>query len=110
MERCNAADLDEFRDAAAPFRISLDHGDGAGLRNAYFAGVDWERAADLDARAAPLTAAILLARVDGKSPADYLQTDGDRGFVRDTARRLLGGAPSTLAGLAAEWNEALSTR
>jgi hypothetical protein len=65
---------------------------GAALRNAYLAGVDWEPAADLDARAAPLTAAVLLARVDGKSPADYLQTEDDRGFVRETARRMLAAA------------------
>jgi aminoglycoside phosphotransferase (APT) family kinase protein len=83
---------------------------GAALRNTYLAGVDWEPAADLDARAAPLTAAVLLARVDGKSPADYLQTEDDRGFVRETARRLLSGELSTMAGLTAAWNEALSVR
>ena len=82
----------------------------AALRNAYFAGVDWEPAADLDARAAPLTAAVLLARVDGKSPADYLQTEDDRGFVREAARRMLSGGVSTMAGLTSDWSRALSTR
>jgi aminoglycoside phosphotransferase (APT) family kinase protein len=84
--------------------------DGAALRNAYFAGVDWEPVADVDARAAPLTAAVVLARVDGKSPADYLQTKDDRGFVRETARRLLSEGTSTMAGLTADWSEALSAR
>ena len=83
---------------------------GAALRNAYLAGVDWEPAADLDARAAPLTAAVLLARVDGKSPADYLQTEDDRGFVRETARRMLSSGVSTMAGLTADWSKALSAR
>lgn len=83
---------------------------GAALRSAYLAGVDWESAVDLDARAARLTAAVLLARVDGKSPADYLQTKEDRSFVREAARRILSGGASTMANLTSDWNEALSTR
>ena len=75
----------------------------AALHQAYLGGVDWEPAATLEARAAELTAATLLARVDGKSPADYLQTEADRGFVRATARELVAGTPTTLAGLAAVW-------
>jgi aminoglycoside phosphotransferase (APT) family kinase protein len=73
------------------------------LHQAYFAGVDWEPAASLESRAAELTAAILLARVDGKSPVEYLQTDADRGFVRATARELITGTPATLAELSALW-------
>lgn len=80
------------------------------LQRGYLPGVSWESAADLDARAAPLTAAILLARVDGKSPADYLQTHDDRAFVRERARRLVGGSGLTMAGLAGDWNEGLSAR
>ena len=57
-----------------------------------------------------LTAAVLLARVDGKSPADYLQTEDDRSFVRETARRMLNGGVSTMAGLTADWSRALSAR
>ena len=83
---------------------------GAALRSAYLAGVDWEPAADLDVRAARLTAAILLARVDGKSPADYLQTRQDRSFVREAARRILSGGASTMAGLTSDWSEALDAR
>lgn len=80
------------------------------LQRGYLPGVVWESAADLDARAAPLTAAILLARVDGKSPADYLQTPEDKGFVRDVARRLIREGSPAMAALAAAWNEALGTR
>lgn len=82
----------------------------ADLRGAYLNGVDWEPPQDLDGRAAALTAAILLARVDGKSPADYLQTERDRGFVRETARRLIAGEAETMAALTAAWREGLSTR
>jgi aminoglycoside phosphotransferase (APT) family kinase protein len=84
--------------------------DAAALRDAYLAGVDWEPAAEVDARAAQLTAAILLARVDGKSPADYLQTLEDRGFVRETAKRLIAGDMSSMPVLLAAWNEGLATR
>ena len=77
----------------------------AALQAAYLPGVAWEPAAGLEARAAELTAAILLARVDGKSPADYLQTEADRGFVRAAARALIAATPATMAGLAAAWAE-----
>jgi aminoglycoside phosphotransferase (APT) family kinase protein len=80
------------------------------LQRGYLPGVGWESAAALDARAAPLTAAILLARVDGKSPADYVRTPEDKGFVRDAARRLIREGSPAMAALAAVWKEALGTR
>jgi len=80
------------------------------LQQGYLQGVAWEPVEALDARAAPLTAAILLARVDGKSPADYLQTDRDRGFVRETARTLIAANLTAMAELAAHWTEALGRR
>lgn len=80
------------------------------LQRGYLPGVAWESPATLDSRAAPLTAAILLARVDGKSPADYVQTPEDKGFVRDVARRLVGEGTPAMAALAAVWKEALGTR
>lgn len=80
------------------------------LQRGYLPGVDWESAAALDSRAAPLAAAILLARVDGKSPADYVRTPEDKGFVRDVARRLIHEGSPAMAALAAVWKEALGTR
>jgi aminoglycoside phosphotransferase (APT) family kinase protein len=44
--------------------------------DAYLSGVTWEDAAAIEARAARLLAAILLARVDGKSPLEYLDERG----------------------------------
>lgn len=82
----------------------------ARLQAAYLAGVTWEAPAGLDARAARLAAAILLARVDGKSPAEYLQADADKAFVRGTARRLIAADVDRLDGLAAEWGRALEAR
>ena len=82
----------------------------AALNGAYLAGVTWEPPAGLEARAAELTAAILLARVDGKSPADYLQAPEDRAFVRAAARALIADTPATMAGLGHNWTKGLQAR
>jgi 5-methylthioribose kinase len=59
------------------------------LRDAYLKGVDWEEPQELDARTAALLPALLLARVDGKSPAEYLTREADQTFVRENARAML---------------------
>lgn len=59
------------------------------LSTAYLAGVRWEPAEQLEARAADLLAGMLLARIDGKSPAEYITTDTDRNRVRRFAIPLL---------------------
>lgn len=75
----------------------------ASLTSAYLAGVDWEAAEELDRRAARLVAALLLARVDGKSPVEYLD-DVDRDATRAFALAALTDAslPSTRA-VAERW-------
>jgi Ser/Thr protein kinase RdoA (MazF antagonist) len=80
------------------------------LHAAYRAAVTWEPAPVLEARAAELTAAIVLARVDGKSPVEYLTEEVDRAFVRAAARALVAAPPATLADLAAAWRRALESR
>ncbi|MEO8115180.1 MAG: aminoglycoside phosphotransferase family protein [Phenylobacterium sp.] len=75
------------------------------LTEAYLAGVHWERAADLDARAGPLLAGLLLARVDGKSPVEYLTDEADKRRVRTVARDLLQRPHLTLAAVARTWAE-----
>ena len=75
------------------------------LRSAYGAGVDWEDPADLDRRAAALVSALLLARVDGKSPAPYLTDEGDKALIRQAAKALLSAADLNLNGLAGRWRE-----
>jgi aminoglycoside phosphotransferase (APT) family kinase protein len=82
----------------------------ASLNESYLACVVWEPRDRLEARAAELAAAVLLARVDGKSPADYLTSDADRGFVRETARALITSPPPTMAELAARWKGSLGRR
>jgi aminoglycoside phosphotransferase (APT) family kinase protein len=61
-------------------------------------GVPFEGVRD---RAASLLPALLLARVDGKSPVEYL-TDKDKSTVRSLARSLLGSA-ATLEDVRAAW-------
>jgi aminoglycoside phosphotransferase (APT) family kinase protein len=61
----------------------------AALVDAYRARIDWEDPAGLLLRAGKLTAALLLARVEGKSPAPYLTDPAHQKIVRDQARALL---------------------
>ncbi|HMO75893.1 MAG TPA: aminoglycoside phosphotransferase family protein [Sphingopyxis sp.] len=61
----------------------------AALVAAYRAGIDWGDADDLLLRAGKLTAALLLARVEGKSPAPYLTDPEHQRIVRDQARALI---------------------
>jgi aminoglycoside phosphotransferase (APT) family kinase protein len=73
------------------------------LAEAYLAGVDWEPRADIELRAATLLPGLLLARVDGKSPVEYLKADSDKDFVREIAGRFLGTPPNTLADIRNAW-------
>jgi aminoglycoside phosphotransferase (APT) family kinase protein len=73
------------------------------LRNAYREGIDWEDQAVLEQRAACLLPGLLLARVDGKSPVEYLHADEQKDRVRDFARRFLLSPPGTLAELGQAW-------
>jgi tRNA A-37 threonylcarbamoyl transferase component Bud32 len=59
------------------------------LAAAYLAGVTWEPAHDLESRAARLLPGLLLGRVDGKSPAEYINSEDARDRVRQVARALL---------------------
>lgn len=80
------------------------------LSRAYLSGVDWEPAPALDARATKLLAGLLLARVDGKSPVEYLVAEADRAFVRSAARSFVQDPPLSLTRLAAAWAERIKTR
>jgi aminoglycoside phosphotransferase (APT) family kinase protein len=74
---------------------------------AYLSGVDWEPRADLEQRAAALLPGLLLARVDGKSPVEYLTTEGPREAVRRVARPLLRKPTHTLSDISAAWRQEL---
>ena len=72
------------------------------LVDAYRGGIDWEGPADLLLRAGQLTAALLLARVEGKSPAPYLTDPEHTRIVREQARALIA-ASSPIDALVANW-------
>ena len=57
------------------------------MTGAYLAGVDWESATEIEARAAALLPALFLARIDGKSPVEYLTRESERAAVRGCANR-----------------------
>jgi len=80
------------------------------LAQAYLARVAWESPVVLEARAASLLPGLLLARVDGKSPVEYLTADGHRNTVRNAALPLLARTPTTLAEVAGAWTEELTRR
>ncbi|MGH8662798.1 MAG: phosphotransferase family protein [Burkholderiales bacterium] len=72
---------------------------------AYLAGVAWEPPAALEARACRLLAGMLLARVDGKSPVEYLTDEAQRARVRTFARRLLAAPAERLGAIRELWAE-----
>lgn len=69
----------------------------------YLAKVTWEAPAAIEARAAALLPGLLLARVDGKSPVEYVTQAADKDLVRRVARPLIAAAPQHLAMVAAAW-------
>ncbi len=80
-----------------------------GLARAYLARVDWEPSAELEGRAASLLPALNLARVDGKSPVEYLTSEAQREAVRRAALPLLQAPPATLEQVLAAWDRTVST-
>ena len=71
----------------------------ASLAAAYFGHVDWEGPSRLEARAANLLPGLMLGRIDGASPVEYITNEIDRDRVRRAARRGLLEPPGTLAAL-----------
>jgi Ser/Thr protein kinase RdoA (MazF antagonist) len=76
--------------------------------DAYFATAAFEPRPALEARAASLLPGLLLARVDGKSPVEYLTDRGDRELVRRVAAPLILRPPSRLAEVLERWHAALA--
>jgi len=70
------------------------------MRQAYLAGANWEAIPGIDRRAARLLPMLFLARVDGKSPVEYLTDAKDKAFVRRRARELIESPVASLDALA----------
>jgi aminoglycoside phosphotransferase (APT) family kinase protein len=77
------------------------------LAEAYLEQVDWEPREAVERRAAALLPGLFLARVDGKSPVEYLNSESQRDSVRRTARALLLRPVPQLAEVQSAWQREL---
>lgn len=75
------------------------------LAEAFLKNVTWEKADSIDLRAATLLPGLLLARVDGKSPVEYLTLDSQRELVRSFAKQFLLYPPANLADIRSAWQK-----
>ena len=74
------------------------------LAEVYLAGVDWEPPLVFERRTSALLPGLFLARVDGKSPVEYVTRDHDKDRVRRVAGALLRGPVETLPQVAEAWS------
>src|SRR5271166_214911 len=81
----------------------------AAMAQTYCAGVAWEPPDTLEARVAHLLPGLFLARVDGKSPVEYITTDADKDRVRRVARALLIAPSARLYAIRQAWTRELAT-
>lgn len=75
------------------------------LAEDYLRGVDWEPGAELEARAASLLPGLMIARIDGKSPVEYVTDDADRERVRRVAAPLIMAPPARLEQVRNAWQK-----
>lgn len=73
------------------------------LEHAYETHVSWEPPAALAARTAALLPGLMLARIDGKSPVEYLTSDAAKDEVREFARALLVAPVEDPSAIAERW-------
>ncbi|MBN1152857.1 MAG: phosphotransferase [Dehalococcoidia bacterium] len=80
------------------------------LADAYLPLVDWEPREEMEARAARLLPGLFLARIDGKSPVEYVTDEEDKELVRRTARSLLTHPVERLLMVSDAWRAGLEER
>ncbi len=73
------------------------------LARTYLAGVTWEPPEVMERRTAHLLPGLFLARVDGKSPAEYVTADGDKAKIRRVALNLLTDPSDRLSDIRSAW-------
>jgi aminoglycoside phosphotransferase (APT) family kinase protein len=78
------------------------------LADAYLKGVNWEASGGIEERTASLLPGLLLARVDGKSPVEYLTLEADKEKVRRFATHFLLHPLPSVAKLKEEWQRSLT--
>jgi aminoglycoside phosphotransferase (APT) family kinase protein len=75
------------------------------LHETYLENADWEDRSSLEARTASLLPGLMLARVDGKSPVEYLTDEASKNRVREVAGALLRTPPSALSQVKTAWRK-----
>ncbi len=73
------------------------------LKDAYLERVTWEQVDAIEQRTARLLPALLLGRIDGKSPVEYIVAESDKAVVREVATRLIVSRPTSLAEIRDSW-------
>jgi aminoglycoside phosphotransferase (APT) family kinase protein len=89
--------------AAAAFLAAFD-----ALSATYLQAVDWEPRDALERRAAALLPGLFLARVDGKSPVEYITDETQRDQVRRVAAVLLREPVDRLQSVRSAWREEIT--
>lgn len=77
------------------------------LASSYLAGVTWESRAEIEARTATLLPGLLLARIDGKSPVEYITDESAKARVRAVAIAMLQAPPRDLASVRTQFQSAM---
>ena len=75
--------------------------------SAYLDEVRWESRDQIEARSARLLPMLFIARVDGKSPVEYLKDERMKDLVRQTAYRFIAEPATTLADVSEYWRKVL---
>jgi aminoglycoside phosphotransferase (APT) family kinase protein len=78
----------------------------AAFADVYLGLVAWEPRGAIEARIASLLPALTLARIDGKSPVEYLTDERDRQRVRSAAAALIADNSQRLADVSSQWRRA----
>lgn len=78
------------------------------MTESYLSEVTWEDVVRLEMRVARLLPGLFLARVDGKSPVEYLTEERQKDQVRRVARALLDEPVERLADVSGAWQKELA--
>jgi len=73
------------------------------LVSAYFGAIGAATAGEVERRTAELLPALMLARIDGKSPVEYVTDAAEQDRIRTFARHHLTHPPASIRGLADAW-------
>jgi len=74
----------------------------------YLDAVTWEEPSALEMRTATLLPALMLARIDGKSPVEYITAEDDKVLVRRFASRLLLEPTDEIACIGKAWEREIT--